>query len=105
MAKPIKPADVPRVPIKTSGKTLHEFRAAHDKNFYIPARISDALKKLGGAWEYEGEFIRLANVSQTDIGLFRGQFSDHIVETRGHNPKRVWCGTTELANQLREMVA
>ena len=104
MAKQMTQPSIPRIPTKATGKSIADFRASHDKNYYIPLRITEALKKLGNGWEYEGQFIKLAGVSQTDIGLFREQFSAHVIETRGHNPKRVWCGTTKLADELRSMV-
>ena len=85
------------------GRPLSEFRAAHDKNFIVPAKIKDALKALGDGWEYEAQFIRLAGISQTDMGNFREQFSDHIVLV--DRTKRVWAGTKSAAAKLREMVA
>jgi len=93
------------VPSKRIGKSLAEFRAAHDKGFIVPQKIREALKKLGpGGWEYELEILKLAQISTTDLGTFRSEFEDHIVMTGGKNPKRVWCGSKALADQLRAMV-
>lgn len=90
--------------VKKSGRTLNDFRAAHDKNFIVPNKIRAALEKLGDGWEYEMEFMRLAGICTTDLATFRDQFGDHIVSTGGKNPKRVWAGTKALATKLREMV-
>lgn len=85
------------------GKSLQEFRAAHDKNFIVPNKIRAALKNLGSGWEYEAAFIRLAGISQSDMGNFREQFSEHIVLV--DRTKRVWAGTKATAAALREMVS
>jgi hypothetical protein len=85
------------------GKTLADFRAAHDKDFIVPAKIRDALKALGDGWEAEVEFLRLAKVSTTDLAMYRDQFADHwvVVDRSG---KRVWAGTKTLADKMRSMV-
>jgi hypothetical protein len=85
------------------GRTVDEFRAAHDKNYIIPARIRAALEKLGDGWEYEMELMKLAGISTTDVARFRSQFEEHIVTVAGQNPKRIWAGTKKLAAQLREL--
>lgn len=86
------------------GKSLEAFRAAHDKNYIVPGKINGALTKLGAeGWEYEVDFMKLAQLSTTDLAAFRDQFTDHIVEVGGRNPKRVWVGTKAFAKKLREM--
>ena len=95
---PAKPAST------TVGKSLAAFRASHDKNFIVPLKIREALKKIGSGWEYESDLMKIAGISTTDLGRFRDQFEDHIVVTTGKSQKRVWCGTAKLAAQLREMV-
>lgn len=89
---------------KQSGKSVEEFRAAHDRSYIVPKRIRQALASLGDGWEYEANFIKIAGISQTDIGRFRDEFDEHIVTTSGHNAKRVWAGTKALADKLRAMV-
>lgn len=84
------------------GRSLADFRAAHDKNFIVPAKIKAALKALGDGWEYEAQFIRLAGVSQSDMGNFREQFSEYIVIV--DRTKRVWAGSKATAARLRDMV-
>lgn len=90
---------------KTSAKTLADFRAAHDRNVIVPAKIKKALADLEKAgaenWLYESDFIKLAGISQTDIGMFREQFADHIVETTGRNSKRVWFASAKVAAKVR----
>jgi hypothetical protein len=93
----------PKSPAKP-GKSIADFRASHDKNFIVPLKIREALKKIGDGWEYESDLMKIAGLSTTDLARFRDQFESHIVMTTGKNPKRVWCGTEKLAAQLREMV-
>lgn len=88
------------------GRTIAEFRAAHDRSFIVPTKIKAALATIGEGWVYEGELLKLAQISQTDIGMFRGQFEEHIVTLKGseHGGKRAWAGTKAVAQKLREMV-
>lgn len=87
-----------------AGKSLEAFRAAHDKNYIVPTKIKVALAKLGAeGWEYEVDFMKLAQLSTTDLANFREQFTDHVVEVGGRNAKRVWVGTKSFATKLREM--
>ena len=89
---------------KGPGKSVDDFRKNHDKNFIVPEKIKAALKQLGNGWEYENNFIKLAGLSNTDFALFRDDFEDYWLSTAGHNPKRVWCGTKELRDELKAMV-
>lgn len=84
-----------------AGKSLAEFRASHDKSFIVPQKIREGLKRLAGGWEYEVNFLKLAGLSTTDLANHRDAFADHIVLVE--RTKRVWCGTKDLANKLREM--
>lgn len=87
---------------KTKRKKLEDFRSVHDKSLIIPAKIEAAFKKIGPyCWLYEAEFMAEAGISQTDFSRFRAPFEAHMVETRGKNPKRVWCGSKALAAKLR----
>lgn len=90
---------------KASGRTLADFRAAHDKNVIVPAKIQKALtdmeKESPENWAYEGDFIKRAGISQTDAGMFREQFTDHIVETSGKTSKRVWFASVKVAAKVR----
>ena len=92
-------------PQPASGKTLADFRAAHDRNVIVPAKIRKALEEMGAEhaenWEYELDFMRRAGISQTDMGMFRPQFADHIVEVGGKNPKKVWFASTKVAEKAR----
>ena len=92
---------------KSAGKDLDAFRKLHDKNFKIPLRIKAALSELGEAWEYEGEFMKRAGVSQTDFAMFRDDFHPFWLEAKSdsRNSKRVWCGTAKLAAKLREFAS
>ena len=100
-----KAAAKPQPTIKKTGRDVDAFRAAHDRNFIIPRRIKDAIERLGAdSWEYEQPFMKMAELSATDIGMFRAEFLDFIVEVGARNKKRVWCGSKALANKLRAMV-
>jgi hypothetical protein len=86
-----------------AGKSLADFRAAHDKDYIVPAKIKSALKELGNGWEYEQDFLRMAKVSTTDLALYRDQFADHwvVVDRSG---KRVWAGSRTLIDEMRGMI-
>jgi hypothetical protein len=97
-------------PAKPAKKNLDAFRSVHDKNVTIPNKIRaglTALKKAEGAeaWEYEGEFVKRAGIAQTDLGAFRSQFEDHIVETKGKSAKRVWFVDAETAATARDAIS
>lgn len=101
MSKP----EVASIPKQKVGKGRDDFRALHDKSFIVPAKIRAAIAKLGkSGWEYEQQFMKLAELSTTDLAAHRDQFEDHIVTVGGRNPKRCWCGSKELATELRTMV-
>lgn len=93
---------------KTAARTLADFRAAHDPDVMVPARIRAALlelEKVGAEeWRYEAEFLPLARVSTTQLAQYRDQFAAHIVETAGvsgRSPKRIWFATTKAAKSAR----
>lgn len=100
--KPTKPAAPAAKPL---GKSIEEFRAAHDKSFIVPRRIKEALEKLGATWQTELEFAKLAGISITDLAAFRQQFEDFVVHVSRDGSRRVWAGTKGLAQKMREMVA
>lgn len=87
---------------ETCGRSLNEFRACHDKSYIVPAKIKAALERLGGGWEYELQFVKLAGISLADLSAFRAMFEDHIVLIE--RTKRAWAGTKATAAKLREMV-
>jgi len=89
--------------VQTVGKSLAEFRNQYDKATIVPNKIKAALKQLGGGWEYEVDFGKMAGVSAQDLGRFRDQFSDHFVQI-GRDGRRAWAGTTTTAKAMREML-
>lgn len=91
-------------PKESNKRSLQDFRAAHDKSFIIPNKVREGLKQLGSGWEYEVEFLRRCGVCTTDLSRYRDGFEDYIVMTAGRNPKRIWTGSKEMANKMREMV-
>jgi len=93
---------------KPKAKTLDDFRANHDRSVIVPNKIKAALAKLleigPEHYEYEADFIKIAGISQADIGLFRDQFLDHVVETpktHASREKRVWFGDRKVAAKVR----
>lgn len=92
-------------PTKSVGKTLADFRSAHDKNVIVPSKIKKALSDMESEhpenWCYEADLIKRAGISQTDMAAFRDQFADHIVETSGKTSKRVWFASAKVAAKVR----
>jgi hypothetical protein len=85
-------------------KSLTDFRQVYDKDTIVPAKIREALGKLGaGGWEYEVEFAKMAGVSLYDLGRVRDRFANNVV-TIGRESKRAWAGSKALAQQMREML-
>jgi hypothetical protein len=90
-------------------KTLADFRNAHDPNVIVPNKIRAALasmlKEGPEQWEYEGEFIKRADISQTQMGAFREQFIDYIIEApstaSGRSGRRVWFADSKVAKKVR----
>ena len=91
---------------KNAGRSIEDFRAAHDKNFIVPNKIREGLAQLGpDGWEYEVGFLKIASLSTTDLARFRDHFETYIVDVGApRNPKRVWVGSVALAKKLREMM-
>ena len=90
-------------PKKSKGKSLADFAAVYDKDTIIPSKIKAALKSLGNSWEYERDFVSRAGVTYTDLGNYREMFAEHVVTIK-RDSKRVWAGTVEFAEQIRDMV-
>lgn len=101
-SKPSKPA---AATVKVVGKTLADFRAAHDKSVIVPSKLKKALERMATAgwdtWDYEADFLRNAGVASQDCTPYRSQFEGHLVETAGKNPKRVWFATEKAAKAAR----
>lgn len=90
---------------QSQARTLDDYRAAHDKNVIIPNRIRAALDEMlkegQENWAYEAEFIRRAGISQTDMGLFRDHFAEHVVEAKNDRAKRIWFADAKVAEKVR----
>lgn len=83
-------------------KSLEQFRAAHDKNFIIPAKIQAGITKLGAkGWEYWGEFLRINTISVSDGRSYAAKFEGFMLTVE---KKSIICGSTALAKQMRNMV-
>lgn len=93
----------------SKAKTINDFRTLHDTNVIVPNKIRTALaamlKEGPEQWEYEGDFIKRAAISTTQLGAFREQFIDHIIEAGGmassRNSRRVWFADPKVAKKLR----
>jgi hypothetical protein len=93
---------------KPKARSIADFRAAHDKDIIVPAKIQaalDALLKTGPEhYEYEADFVKLAGISQGEIAAYREQFVDHIVlapPTHGKTARRAYFGSAKVAKKLR----
>lgn len=94
-------------PKPSTGKSLQDFRAEHDKSYIVPKRIREAVAKLGDGWLYEVEFLRLAGLSTTDLAAYRDEFLDYVVNVGsagGKTPRRIWAGTKALAQKMRDLL-
>lgn len=97
---------------KKPGRTIADFRAAHDKNVIIPMKIKKALEEMAKHgpehFEYEADLVRVAGISQSDLAKFRDQFADHIVVANHQNgkalssAKNVWFHNVKVARDLRD---
>lgn len=89
-------------------KTVNDFKNAHDRSVIVPRKIKDALAKMREDgrenWEYEGDFIKLADLSGKEIPDYREMFKGHIVVTpaaNGKSPRNVWFADVKVAAQVR----
>jgi hypothetical protein len=89
-------------------RTIADFRASHDRETVVTNKVKTALEELAKVgpehYEYEGDFIRLAKISQTDVGLVREKFKAYIADApavHGKTARRVWCGSIKTAKTLR----
>jgi hypothetical protein len=85
------------------GFDLDTLKQRHDRKLIVPSKIREALAKLGDNGMYEGDFLKLADVSLYDIAPFREMFSDYIVvvDKKG---KRAWTGNKAKAAAWRKDV-
>jgi hypothetical protein len=96
---------MPKVKTKAepTGKTLQDFKQLYDVDQKAVNTIKATLKKLGNdLWMYEADFIRECKVSPLKVAAYREMFIDYIVFLRKER-RRVWCGSTKFAEQLREI--
>lgn len=94
------------------GRTLADFRNAHDRNVVIPNKIRAALVAMAREgpehFVYEQELLALASISVGDLAKYRDQFADHILVVSHANgkafasPKNVWFHDPKIAKKLQE---
>lgn len=95
----------------TTGRGLDAFRAQFDDSLIIPQAIEGALAELGEAWEYHTEFAVRAGIAARVLSQYKDQYEAYTVDVlavqgrRSRNPKTLWCGTKEFAQELREVYA
>ena len=95
------------------GRTVADFKAVHDRDTVIPARIQAGIDKMLDVngkehWEYESDFIReYAAVSQTDISKYRDRFKDYwfssrpVGDGRSKTERNVWFASKAAAKECR----
>jgi hypothetical protein len=89
-------------------RTLADFRALHDPATVISNKIKSTLlamyKEGPEQWEYESDFVKRAGLSNNQIGGYRDQFADHVVETPSLSraaPRRIWFADAKIARKVR----
>lgn len=90
-------------PAKPVGKTSAEFLKTYDKSTIVPAKIREALDKLGKSWLSDLDFMRMAGVSPTDMTHFCDEFEEYVVVVteNGRKGRRIWFGDKTLAAEMR----
>jgi hypothetical protein len=92
-----------RIKPEVTGNTLQYFKQLYSGDQKVVDAIKATLKKLGSSlWMYEADFIRECKVSPLKVSAYREMFIDYIVFLRKER-RRVWCGSTKFAEQLREI--
>jgi len=86
----------------SSPRSLAEFRDTYDLETIVPKRVEAALKTLGNGWLYEVEFAKTANVTSSQLSMFRDRYASHIVAVK--DSRRIWVGKESNANQMRQML-
>lgn len=92
----------------SKGKTVADFRVAHDPSVIVPTKIRAALaamlKEGPEHWEYEGDLIKRAGIAAGQITAHREQFAEHIVATpaaSGRSSRNVWFADPKVAKKVR----
>ena len=93
---------------KPTPRSVADFRALHDPMIVatnkIRAALAAMLKEGPEHWEYESDFVRRAGLSNNQIGSYREQFAEHIVEAPSVNrsaPRRIWFADAKVARKVR----
>lgn len=89
-------------------RTIADFKAAHDRATVVTnkARVAIELMAKTGPehYEYEGDFITLAKLSQSDTKYIREALKDYMADApavHGKTAKIVYCGSIKTAKKLR----
>lgn len=97
---------------KPGAKTLDDWRASHDRRTVVLTRLQAAIDKMNAEygpehWEYEADFIKLADVNQNDCSKYRGELaaftaiSKPIGARRSRSDKIAWFATKNAAAEAR----
>lgn len=96
--------------MKAQPNTLADLRAKHDKNVVIPNKITKALAEMAKLhpehWVYEVDFLKLADVSTTDLAMFRPKFEDHwadVASTHSKSARRIWFGAAKACATWKKL--
>jgi hypothetical protein len=88
-------------------KNLADFKNVADPDVIVPRKMREALAAMAKEgpenWEYEGDFIKRACVSNFHCARYREQFIEHVIEIRenGKASRRVWFGSAKVAAKAR----
>lgn len=92
--------------MQKKGRSLDDFRGAHDKSFIVPNKIKAGLEELGDSWEYEADFAKRCGVTISEMSQYRNGFEKNFLQLRvnGKPGKRCWAGTPSYLEKLKNMV-
>lgn len=93
---------------KAAPRNVASFKAQHNRNVVIPNKIRAALEKMAKDngpehYEYETDFVKLAEIGASDLAAHRDAFTKFIVEAKpigkgtSRSPRRVWFATEKAA--------
>lgn len=91
-----------------TGKSLDDFRIAHDHEAALRKRIDAGLMELADSWEYIGEFLRRIHASTTQWGQQKTFYEKYIVgvprQDRHGGTKWAIAGTPAFAAKMRAQI-
>jgi len=86
--------------------SIEDIQASHDQDYMIPRAIEVGIDNIGeDAALYEHDFAKLAGVSITELSRYRDQFADYWAETKRGGKRRIWAGSSKMADEIRRRIS